>query len=52
MHPYQKQPGFKYKDLKQAESYYKEAISLPLYPGLTENQQDKVISVLDSALNL
>jgi len=44
--PYYQKMGFNRGDFPQAESYYKEAISLPLYPTLTEKQQDKVISCL------
>lgn len=34
----------------EAESYYAEAISLPMYATLTEGQQDRVIDVLGKAL--
>ena len=33
-----------------SEDYYARAISLPLYPGLTEAQQDKVVAVLTTLL--
>ena len=36
--------GFKREDFPEAESYYSEAISLPIYPGLTEAQQVEVVS--------
>lgn len=38
--------GFKAGHCSEAEQYYAEAFSLPMYPGLTEVQQDKVIEVL------
>ena len=47
---YQKNFGFKVGDFLQAEKYYKEAISLPLYPDLTEDQQDYVVEVLKGIL--
>ncbi len=44
--PYYQQMGFRSGDYPEAERYYKEAISLPMYQGLTYEQQDKVISSL------
>lgn len=38
--------GFKAGHCPEAERYYAEAISLPLYPGLSETSQDKVIDAL------
>ena len=40
--PYYKQLGFKWGDFPQAEQYYREAISIPLYYGLTEENQQIV----------
>ena len=37
-------------DFPQSEAYYASAISLPLYPGLTEADQAQVVSVLTAAL--
>jgi UDP-4-amino-4,6-dideoxy-N-acetyl-beta-L-altrosamine transaminase len=37
--PYYQKMGFSNADFPVAESYYSEAISLPMYPGLTEEQQ-------------
>jgi UDP-4-amino-4,6-dideoxy-N-acetyl-beta-L-altrosamine transaminase len=48
--PYYKKIGFSWGDFPEAEKYYGEAISLPLYPGLTENEQDCVIATLKSIL--
>ena len=48
---YQKHFGFKVGDFPQAEKYYKEAISLPLYPDLTDEQQDYIVQTLGSILN-
>nr|VFJ60689.1 MAG: UDP-4-amino-4,6-dideoxy-N-acetyl-beta-L-altrosamine transaminase [Candidatus Kentron sp. DK] len=38
--------GFNWADFPKAEHYYGEAITLPLYPGLGELQQEKIIRVL------
>ena len=42
--------GFAAGYCPKAEEYFSEAITLPLYPGLTEIQQAQVISALDFAL--
>lgn len=47
---YQKHFGFKVGNFPQAEQYYKEAISLPLYPDLTEEQQDYIVETLEGIL--
>lgn len=38
------------RNYPQAEAYYKEAITLPLYPELTEVEQKKVVSVLQDTM--
>ena len=50
--PYYNQMDIEFTDLEQSELYYKDAISLPLYPAMTEQQQDIVISSLRKALQL
>ena len=42
--------GFKQGDFPNAEEYYQQAISLPIFPTLTENEQNHVISVLQECL--
>jgi len=42
--PYYARLGFMPSDFPQAESYYAEAISLPMYPGLTETEQAQVVA--------
>jgi UDP-4-amino-4,6-dideoxy-N-acetyl-beta-L-altrosamine transaminase len=42
--------GFKSGDFPVAESYYSRAISLPLFPKLTESQQDEVCVTLRNTL--
>jgi len=50
LQPYYRRMGFKPGDCPNAEAYYGAAISLPLYYGLTENDQDYVVDQLRSAL--
>ncbi len=49
--PYYEQMGFCAGYCAEAEQYYSEAISLPMYPGLSELQQDYVVTVIENALN-
>lgn len=44
--PYYQRMGFCPGDFPQAERYYCEAISLPMFQTMTEQQQDEVASVL------
>ena len=48
--PYYQRLGFKQGDFTESERYYQEAISLPLYYDLTENDQERVIAVLREVL--
>ena len=48
--PFFQRMGFGLGDYPEAERYYAEAISLPMYPGLSEDQQDKVVSALKTAI--
>lgn len=48
--PYYQQLGFLPGDFPLAEAYYAEAISLPLFPTLSEADQDAVIAALRDAL--
>lgn len=50
-HPYYRKLGFKSGDFPEAERYYAEAISLPIYPGLSETEQDFVISSVRDVLS-
>lgn len=50
--PYYQNMGFKQGDYPQAEQYYREAISIPMYPTLTEDQQDKVVAAIREAMSL
>lgn len=48
--PYYEQMGFKKNDFPQSMAYYREAISIPMFHGLTEQLQDKVAAVLRGIL--
>ncbi len=48
--PYYQTLGFQWGDFPQAEQYYREVISLPLYYGLTEADQDRVVHRLQEIL--
>jgi len=48
--PYYQGMGFSRGDFPQAERYYSEAISLPMFPTLTDAQQDFVVAELLGAL--
>ena len=48
--PYYQKLGFKSGDFPEAEKYYSEAISLPLYATLSTEEQNTVIHTLKSAL--
>ncbi len=50
--PYYQAMGFKEGDFPEAECYYREAISLPMYPLLTDEQQDEVVTALKEALGI
>lgn len=50
LQPYYQRMGFKAGDFPFAEAYYESAISLPLYAGLSETDQDHVIHKLKELL--
>lgn len=50
LQPYYRQRGFKQGDFPQAERYYAEALTLPLYPDLSELQQLHVIATLRASV--
>jgi UDP-4-amino-4,6-dideoxy-N-acetyl-beta-L-altrosamine transaminase len=49
-HPYYKKLGFNVGYCAEAENYYSEAISIPLYPNLTATEQDKVVAAVREAI--
>lgn len=48
--PYYQRMGFKPGDFPEAERYYAEAISLPMFQTMTDAQQDDVVVALQRAL--
>lgn len=50
--PYYRNLGFKPDDFMVSMEYYESAITLPLFPGLTYPEQDKVVEALSGALSL
>ena len=48
MHSFYRSMGFKLGDFPESEKYYSEAISLPMYPNLSKEDQDKVVEILTS----
>ena len=48
--PHYQRMGFKSGDFPEAERYYAEAISLPMYATLNEDGQDRVVAALRAAL--
>ena len=50
LQPYYQRLGFNPGDFPAAEQYYRQTISLPLFPAMTKPQQDRVVGVLRQAL--
>jgi dTDP-4-amino-4,6-dideoxygalactose transaminase len=50
LQPYYRQLGFNRGQFPQAEAYAETALTLPLYPTLTESEQDSVVAALQAAL--
>ena len=50
LQPYYKAMGFAKGDFPEAERYYAEALTLPLFPTLTEAEQDEVVAALTAAI--
>ena len=50
LQPFWRARGFAEGDFPAAEDYYRHAISLPMFPGLGEADQDRVVAALGRAL--
>ena len=48
--PYYQSLGFNQGQFPRAESYYRDAISIPLFPSMTNEQQDLVVNVISKVL--
>jgi len=51
LQPYYRNLGFREGDFPEAERYYEEAITLPLHPRLTQEDQRTVVAALRRALS-
>jgi len=51
LQPYYQKMGFKRGDYPHAEAYYTNAISIPMFHGMTLAEQDEVINTLTAILN-
>lgn len=49
--PYYEKAGFINGYCQEAEKYYSETISIPMYPGLTEDQQNYVVAEIETAIS-
>lgn len=49
-HPYYQKIGYCKSDYPEAESYYEEAISIPMYATLTTKQQDIIVESINKPL--
>jgi len=50
LQPHYRNMGFEPGDFPAAEAYYRRAITIPLFPRMTDEQQDRVVDCLKSAL--
>lgn len=48
--PYYQQIGFKQGDFPDSEQYYREAISIPMHPSLTKEEQNFVVQCIAKAI--
>jgi len=48
--PYYRQFGYDYADFPQSERYYRDAMTIPLHPAMSEADQDTVIAALTGSL--
>ena len=50
LHPHYRAMGFDTGQFPACEAYYANALSIPLYPALSNEQQDRVVAELTRAL--
>ncbi|AUZ84039.1 UDP-4-amino-4,6-dideoxy-N-acetyl-beta-L-altrosamine transaminase [Methylophaga nitratireducenticrescens] len=48
--PYYQRMGFQLGDFPNAERYYQRAISIPLYPSMTDAEQDLVLKIMNEII--
>lgn len=51
LHPFYKKMGFQKGDFSESEKYYSEAITLPIFADLTQEQSSYVVQSLQSIIN-
>lgn len=49
-HPYYRDLGFDTDRLANSEEYYRQAISIPLYPGLSYSDQDYILNCIEELM--
>jgi len=49
-HPFYAKLGFKAENFPEAEKYYDGAISIPLYPELTNEQQRQIVHLMEAPI--
>ena len=49
--PYYREFGYKVGDLPSAENYYNNCITIPMYPTLSEDEQNFVIKTINDFYN-
>ena len=49
-HPYYQRMGFEPNDFPEAQRYYSNAITLPMYQTLTDGEQERVVTVLKEVI--
>lgn len=49
--PYYEKMGFKSDDFPTAENFHREVLSIPIYPGFSQQQQDVVLKTLGALLS-
>ena len=50
LQPYYERLGFAKGDFPHSEAYYEEALTLPLYYTLTDEQQNEIVAALGEVL--
>ncbi len=50
LHPYYRDLGFKEGDFPEAELYSRNAISIPIFPGLTKKKQEYIVSKINDSI--
>lgn len=51
LHPYYRNLGFRPGDFPNAEQYYRDAFTVPLYYDLTDEQQEKIVEALEEVMS-